>query len=784
MRSRILSFTLLFFILIVLILKLNKPTIFPKKPASTLVLDKYKNPLSARVSSDFQWRFNSINYSLSDKYTKSVMHFEDKYFMYHLGINPISILKAFWQNVKSQKKIRGGSTITMQLARLLLENKKRTYFNKCKEIFYAFWIEICYEKSDILLAYSQIAPFGGNIIGLEAASWRYFEKFSTSLSWSEAALFAILPNSPSRIYPGKKNEKLIQKRNQLLLKLKENKLISEQEFTISILEPIPISTIKTINQAPHALDFLLKNNKNGIIQTTIHDFIQHKSNEILEKEKLNLAANGVKNACILVLDVEKNEVLAYVGNMPNVSQQSQKDVDIIYAARSTGSILKPLLFSMCLNDGIYLPKTIVADIPTIIAGYAPKNFDLSYDGAVPFRNAIHRSLNVPSVRVLQEYGVEKFHYNLKKLGLKTLSKPASHYGLTLILGGAEATLWDICNVYAGMARSLNSFIKYQQYQKNDYDIAKIECQKSDTTSYKQQHYTQNTILSAGSIWHTFEAMNEVSRPDLEMGWQILNEAKIAWKTGTSFGNRDAWAVGCTPEYVVGVWVGNATGEGRANLTGVKNAAPLMFTVFNVLKPKKWFQCPENDLVKAKICKKSGMKANANCEQTEMDLIPKKGLETSLCNYCKTYFLDQSQKFLVNHSCASTNQMFQKNYFVLPPAMEMYFKIKNANYIRLPNWSEACKTNITIRKSFEIIYPLPYTKIFIPRELTNKKSKAVFQVAYKGNGKLFWFIDKKFVSETQVYHQLQVEPLLGNHVLTIEDEAGNSQSIPFEVIEKD
>lgn len=761
-------------------LRINKPNIFPETKFSTLILDQNNEILTARTSEDKQWRFKLNEDSIPKNYIESVILFEDKYFYYHFGVNFFSIGRAIIQNYKAQKIKSGASTITMQLARKIRNRKGKSYLDKIIEIGLAFWIEIAYSKNEIIKAYCQIAPFGGNIVGLEAASWKFFGKKSPILSWSEAALLAILPNNPTKLYPGKNNNFLINKRNLLLLKLFQNNKIPVNDYKSSILEPLPNSIIKFENNAPHILDYLLKNQKSNIINTSLSKYYQIKINEILKKYSSHLFANGIQNACVLVLDVKQNSVLAYIGNLPNTTSENNKDVDIIQSPRSTGSILKPLLFAMNLNDGKLLSSSLVADIPTIIAGYAPKNYDLGFDGAVPFSNAIHRSLNVPAVRVLQEYGIEQFHFNLKNLGISTLRNAAPHYGLSIILGGAEATLWDICNIYAGMARTLQSYNTYNTYCKTDLKFSEIINLKH-LKPYKSSDYTINSLLSAYSIFQTFEAMNEVSRPDQEEGWKLLTSSKIAWKTGTSFGNRDAWAIGCTPEYVVGIWAGNADGEGRANLTGIKIAAPIMFDIFNILKNKTWFKEPENDKIKAEICSKSGFRKSKNCELLDTVNICKSGVKSPLCMYCKEIITDITGKYRIHLNCENNLNIKSKKYFSLPPTMEYYYKSKHADYQIIPPYRSDCSSE-TKQNEIEIVYPLPFSKIFIPKKLDTKKGKVTLQVAFKGKGKIFWHIDKEFISETNFLHQLSIEPTLGKHILTVEDENGNRKSINFEIVD--
>ena len=287
------------------------------------------------------------------------------------------------------------------------------------------------------------------------------------------------------------------------------------------------------------------------------------------------------------MKISTGEVLAYVGNTedPHDGQEHGNYVDIIQAPRSSGSILKPILYTYLLQEGKILPKSLIPDIPTMISGYQPQNFDRTFEGAVPADEALQRSLNVPAVIELQKYGYPRFCQRLQELGFSTITKSADHYGLTLILGGAEVKLWDLAKVYSSMARVLkNSAIK--DYDKSDWRAPNyIE----DTVQVKKS----GKILDASSLWFTFDAMRFLNRPQVESGWNLFSSSRqIAWKTGTSHGFRDAWAIGVDADYFVGVWVGNADGEGRPGMTGLNAAAPLLFQTFDLLPESPWFIKPD------------------------------------------------------------------------------------------------------------------------------------------------------------------------------------------------
>jgi penicillin-binding protein 1C len=749
--------------------------------ASTIVEDEKGDLLGARIANDGQWRFPHIK-NVPEKFTQAVITFEDKNFYKHAGVDFLALGNAALENIKAGKVVRGGSTLSMQVIRLSRKNRKRTYFEKLIESIQALRLEISYSKEEILRLYVSEAPFGGNVVGLEAASWRYFGRPPHKLSWAESATLAVLPNSPSLIRPGKNQEKLKGKRDRLLWKLKEKGLLDEESYQLALTEPLPGAPHPLPHHAPHFITLLEKKGHAGKRNiSTLNGTLQKRVTSILNLHSEKLEGNGIRNAAAIVIEVESGKVLAYCGNIVRENSSGYgSSVDIIQSPRSTGSILKPLLYAMILDEGRLLSKALVADIPTIIGGYAPKNFYLTYDGAVSFQTSISRSLNVPAVRLLQDYGIEKFHSQLKKLGVSTLSRPASHYGLSIILGGAEGTLWDLTSIYRNLAWSLNHY--HLQFQKrND-----LTCTSGIYLKEQLNKKTKLELpLSPSSVWLMMEAMNEVSRPEEELSWRdFISSYKIAWKTGTSYGFRDGWAIGCTPSYVVGVWVGNADGEGRPELTGISTAAPIMFDIFKQLKSPHWFMQPFNDMKEALVCRKSGYKAGEYCEEKDTVWVQKAGINSPFCPFHKLIFLDKHNQYRVNDECEAVSNMTAHKWFILPPSLEYYYKNKNSSYKSLPPYRQDCRIRISQKKSIDILYPQHNSKIYIPVELDGKPGRSIFEVAHREQDiTIFWYLDNFYLGSTKDFHQMAVNPEPGWHKLTITDEYGESKAVMFEVLEK-
>lgn len=432
------------------------------------------------------------------------------------------------------------------------------------------------------------------------------------------------------IHLSKGRKALLAKRNRLLKQLLAKGKLPLSDYELAISEPLPDEPHPLPQVAPYLVSRFYQEKNGEYNVSTIDKSTQKQIEELAERWSNEFNRSDIRNMAILVIDIRTNQVVAYCGNVHFTRQKQGNQVDVIQAPRSTGSILKPFLYYTMLQEGSLLPHTLLPDIPININGFAPQNFNLHFEGAVPASEALARSLNIPSVTMLQQYGVPKFHHFLQQIGLKTITRSPSHYGLSLILGGAEATLWDVTNAYANMGRSLL---------------------KQPQTSARLLLNTPETILPGtfepGAVWQVFDAIKEVNRPE-EIDWKAIPSMQpIAWKTGTSYGFRDAWAVGVTPRYAVGVWVGNATGEGKPELIGARTAGPVLFDVFNILPSAHWFERPTGIFVEAEVCRESGHLKSRFCADTDTLLILPAGLKTEACPYhhLVTLSADETHRFM-------------------------------------------------------------------------------------------------------------------------------------------
>ncbi|NPA46289.1 MAG: penicillin-binding protein 1C [Chlorobi bacterium] len=742
-------------------------------PYARVVYDRDGELLGARIAADGQWRLPPAG-SVPYKFRQSVVYFEDEWFYRHPGVNPVSLVKAALSNWRAGKIRRGGSTITMQVIRMAGGNPPRTYFHKALEIVRALRLELRYSKDSILRLYASHAPFGGNVVGLEAASWRYYGRPPNRLSWGESAALAVLPNAPSAIYPGKNRREFLRKRNLLLDKLRRKGIIDSLTCALAKEEPLPGRPRPLPRLAPHLLASVPADRP---LYTSISKDLQGRILDVMRRYKSYFSANKIHNMGILVVSVPDGKVLAYAGNMPGPGKVEAGEVDVIRARRSTGSLLKPFLYAWSYGDGIILPQSLLSDIPTQIAGYHPENFDHTYDGAVPASEALARSLNVPAVRLLRSYGLEKFHDNLRRLHISTIDRPASHYGLSLILGGAEITLWEAVRLYAGMARELNRYNATGHYFTDTYDSPSL---LRDTVLFGQSKVTERPVFGAGNIWFVFKALSDKDRPVEGDDWALYASARrVAWKTGTSFGHRDAWCVGVTPRYAVGVWVGNADGEGRPGLTGISAAAPVMFDVFRELPPETaWFARPD-DLIRGNICRQSGYPASPACRDTEECLIPPHGERAPVCTYHRIIHLDRSGRYRVHAGCYDPQRMQTQSRFVLPPVEAWYYRRKHPSYRPLPPWAPGCNTSG--EGNLGLIYPTPGVKIFLPRDFDGQRQKTVFKAVHRRPGaRIYWHLDRSFLTITEGPHEVELYLTPGPHVLTLMDEDGEIKQCRFSV----
>src|SRR5688572_14893672 len=557
---------------------------------------------------------------------KTIIAKEDKYFFSHPGINPFAMGRAAVKNIFRMKRTSGASTITMQVAKAL-EPKRRTYLNKMVEIFRAFQLEWKYSKEEILQLYLNVVPYGGNIEGVKSASILYFKKNPDHLSLAEITALSIIPNRPSSLVMGKHNDRIVQERNRWLQQFAKDKVFTQKEIADALSEPLT-ATRGTIPQLIPHLAWKLKQQGGDIIKTTIELNTQLKTEKLVADYSRILTLKNIRNAAVIIIDNQTHKVITYVGSANFTDTIDAGQVNGANAIRQPGSTLKPLLYGLCMDEGLLTPKAIITDVTVNYNGYAPENYDKKFNGYVTMEYALEHSLNIPAVKGLQWLGKDPFIQKLGDCNFQQIKKDQRKLGLSMILGGCGATLEELTGMYSLFANN-GRFVspKYTQ----------------ETFQKPQQG---ERIVSEAATFMINEILSKVNRPDFPLNWQSTEHMpKIAWKTGTSYGRRDAWSIGYNKKYTVGVWVGNFSALGIPELSGANVATPLLFKIFNTLdydSDREWFSKPADCDVRM-ACSETGLTPGAHCIHTVMDYFIPLVSGTQQCSNMQEVALSPDEK---------------------------------------------------------------------------------------------------------------------------------------------
>ncbi len=719
---------------------------------ATRFFDRHGELLQVIISDDDYFRISVDRDELSPLFIDTLLLQEDQYFYQHPGVNPFAILRAIVSNLSSGHVISGASTITMQLARML-ERRPRTLIAKFIEMFRAIQLEMRYSKREILQYYLSIAPYGGNLEGVNAATYAYFGKPAQQLSPAQIALLVAIPKSPNQYRPDKYPQTAKNRRDRVLDKMFQNGLIDQSTYTLSLNEPVPQQRLSFPARIPHLAWYLKQHYRDSNdFYTTLELNIQLRAEHIVKQYINGLHDRGIHNASVVVLDTKTRELRAMVGSADYNDKEFKGANNGAVALRSPGSTLKPFLYGLAMDAGLIAEKTMLEDIPLTVAGYSPRNYSRSFRGLVSVREALIDSLNVVAVRLSKKLGLEPLHQLLQKGGISSLDKPPEYYGLPLVLGGVEVNLLELTNLYAALA-NYGEYLPYRMLQ-NDA--------KQDTAV---------SILSPEASWLVSDILTDVERPDFPSTWQYsLSRPTVAWKTGTSYGNQDAWSVGFHPEFTVGVWVGNFDGAPATQLSGSSGAAPLFFDIMQAIvnEPAQWFARPEG--VKHRlVCDLCGLPGNAYCEnKTVEQYIPSvKGAATqNTCQVRQLVYVNKEMEiidvwpselaaFFYRHGLPVTNvppynveKMAGERYF--PPVIQS--PMAGTSYIKRPD------------------------------RLTNDDQQIKLLAATTNRIKrLQWFLDDKLLLDTDhPYQPIFINPVPGEYKVTVVDDVGGSDSVILKV----
>ncbi len=732
------------------------------RPHSTFIYSREGKLLNAFTSVDKFWRKPVTLEQISPKLIKSVINTEDRYFYLHPGINPISLVNAAVTNIKKGRVVRGGSTITMQIARMI-EPKARTVPNKLFEMFRAMQLELRYSKVEILEMYFNLLPYGGNIEGVGAASHFYFDKEPTALTWSEAAILAAIPGSPEKLRPdkclacGKKRSK------QILNNLLNSELISSQEYLVALTEELPSRRLSFPKIAPHlTVSLQISYPDSSSLQSTVNYEAQLVCERLATVYRQKLENKDIYNLAIVVIDNSSAEIRALVGSPDFNDKRHSGQVDASAAPRSPGSTLKPFAYALAFDNGILSPQQMVADIPVNYSGYRPVNYDESYRGIISVRDALIHSLNVPAVNATADIGLQNLYSHLQRGGISTLNRRHYEYGLPLILGACEIKLTELTNLYATLARDgIHRPIKTLLEAGNNHGVR---------------------IFSEGACYLLSDILVDLKRPDLPDSWEFATgRFPIAWKTGTSYGRRDAWAIGYNPEYTVGIWVGNCSGEGSVDLVGASAAAPILFDVFSeiVTESEKVWYLPSPEVGQRSVCGLSGQPVSRFCREkvTEKFLIGKS--PSAICSVHRPITVDRQSGLRLRASCTDNRDSERRIIEQWPQAIASWL-VENGMSSPLPPYDPTCYV-VNDGLGPRIISPEQGAVFEFAEEILPEYQKIRLQASVaSGDGKVHWFLDGKHLEEVRSSEITFYTPRKGKHYLLCMDDAGRSSSVNFTV----
>jgi penicillin-binding protein 1C len=737
--------------------------VFPFIPTiqySQTIEDRNGKLIHAFLAKDQQWRMKCNSKDISPIISKALLAKEDKWFYYHPGVNFFAIFRAAIFNIFSQKRISGASTITMQLARML-HPSPRNYINKCIEIFRAFQLELHYSKDEIFEMYLNKAPYGGNIEGVKAASLLYFNRQPIHLSIAQIALLAIVPNRPVTMRPGKNDDLLLLYRNKWLYKLNDAGVFTSSEINDALKEPLGAKRINAPQGMPHFSQFVLK--KLGdlpTIKTTIRSDFQAKS-ELLVKNYMNrLKQQFIYNASVIIIDNKTNQIITYIGSPDYNDDAHQGKVDAVQSMRSPGSTLKPLIYACCFDKGLLTPQTIMIDVPENYDGYEPENYDAHFNGRVTVEDALCKSLNMPAVKALQILGKNTMIDKLGKAGCTEIFKQGNKLGLSLALGGCELSLMQLTNIYS-------IFTHQGIYTPFKYIL-------SDTFQ------TKIPTISAEAAYMIADILAKLSRPDMPDIYKCNRHLpQIAWKTGTSYGRRDAWSIGFNKNFTIGVWIGNCTGKGVSGLSGAEVATPLLFDLFNTLDYNadgSWIK-PPTSLGFRLVCSATGKTPSNNCEHQVADFYIPTVSSMEICNHMVLLNISANEKFSYCQSCCPESGYKSKWYERIEPSLAAYFNQEKIQYTHLPPHNPLCN-RVFDGKPPKISLPINHQQYMIEKqsgqllELQAQTDPEVQQV--------YWYINDRFLRQAQPNEKVFFEPEAGKVKISCADDKGRSADIEIEV----
>jgi penicillin-binding protein 1C len=730
-------------------------------PPSTCIYDCDGGLMYAFLAPDDRWRIKVSYEDVSEEFLQILVAYEDRFFWQHFGVNPFALGRAVIQNARAREVVSGGSTLTMQVARLL-DPKPRTVLSKLRELLQAIGLELRYSKEEILGMYLNLAPYGGNIEGIGAAALLYFGKSPQELSTAEAALLVALPRSPEALRPDRHSEAARQARDEVLRRAVLFGAIDESLARSALSESVPSSRRSLPRTAPHLSRFLSRRYGPGNIYSTISPHIQSEVEKLLSQHVSSLRVDGISNGSVVVIDNITHSIVAYVGSADFYDDEASGQVDGVRSPRSPGSTLKPFIYAVAMDKGLITPKMYLEDVPVSYGSYSPQNYSHTFSGIASAESALLQSLNIPAVNLLNSIGVDTLYDFLRRAGVTSLSA-VHNYGLSMAIGGCDVTLIELTTLYSILANGGTLY---------------------PPSLVRPTHGTDNplspsrSLLSPASAYLISLILSSGTRPDLPSDWQSTSLPRVAWKTGTSYGHRDSWSIGFTSRYTVGVWLGNFSGEGSGRLVGAEVASPLLFRIIGRLSKgsePEWLKPPAS-IEKRVVCSLSGMPAGPYCTDTTQDYYIKGKSPDRQCSLHKVALVDETTGMRVPDYLRGTEGIVEQTYIDWPPAVVAWRTAALDQGQQLPPLDPRYATKVAGG----------------PPRITSPASTLIIQqgsaatpvtlVAEAGVGslQLYWFIDGEFVRTSRPGEAASYSLSPGTHELVCTDELGRAATMTISV----
>jgi penicillin-binding protein 1C len=751
--------SLLGFKLVMFLIPLPQRTLF--RPSATLVFDRKARLLRAFTSRDDMWRIRTSIDQISPVLQKFQLAYEDRWFYWHLGVNPIALTRAMRQNLSAHRVVSGGSTLTMQIARMM-EPKKRNCFNKFLEVLRALQLEQRFGKRKLLEIYYNIAPYGGNVEGVAAAAWLYFGKEPSQLSYGEAALLTALPNSPTVLRPDLYPERARTARNKVLKIVYRKGLITKGEYQEALAEAVPTGRQKLPVTAPHFCEELERSSPDDSrIYSTLNQRVQLMVEDLLKAQIRSLRNDQITNGAVVIIDNRTHEVIAAAGSADFTDHAASGQVNGYRAPRSPGSALKPFIYALGFDHSVISPQHYLEDVPIDFrGGYSPENYDRKFNGVVTAREALERSLNVPAINLLRLLEDNGLYQLLRQAKFSTVA-PDDHYGLTIALGGCEVTLLELTALYSSLANQ------------GLYQLPKVQRDQINRETVR--------LFSPGAAYLVTDILTEVTRPDLPACWEFTSLPRIAWKTGTSYGHRDAWSIGYNPQYTVGVWVGNFSGEGQPGIIGTEAAAPLLFAIFNKVGGSSggWFRQP-NSVGTRQVCALSGELPGRYCQNLVTELYLVDHSPRQECTFHQAFLLDAQTGYRLPPHYATARQTTEQAYIKWPPRVSAWLEGNGTPAepipALMPEWQQVLPGQAPVIRSPSANY------LYQLREGIDPEYQKICLEAAASNDvhKLYWFVDGKLTGTARPGEKLFYPPEMGEHWVVCQDDQGRSTKVKLTI----